>query len=78
MIFEIIQKKPLLACWTISALLEAEIQDKSKADALLKGVTACQILVTFVSVVVRWVRGFAVTQLEIATFAFSIRWDISC
>ncbi|KAJ6031111.1 hypothetical protein N7540_001843 [Penicillium herquei] len=49
-----------------------EIQDRSKADSLLRAITIIQILWLCVQTIARWVEGLAVTQLEIGTVAFAI------
>ncbi|KAH6708721.1 hypothetical protein BKA61DRAFT_557532 [Leptodontidium sp. MPI-SDFR-AT-0119] len=49
-----------------------DIEDKSKADWLLKSLAVLQITWLILTVLVRGVTGLPVTQLEIATLAFSI------
>jgi hypothetical protein len=51
---------------------EAEIQDKSKADTLVRLVWMSQILRLCFEVLARAVVGLAVTQLEIITLSFSV------
>ncbi|KAI1192934.1 hypothetical protein F5X97DRAFT_315863 [Nemania serpens] len=53
-------------------LKKEDIEDKSKADWLLKCFTVLQVIWLVLTVVVRGVEGLPVTQLEIATVAFSI------
>ncbi|KAL3293784.1 Major facilitator superfamily domain general substrate transporter protein [Colletotrichum asianum] len=53
-------------------LSEQDIQDKSKADWLLKSLAILQIVWLVLNVIVRGVTGLAVTQLEIATAAFAL------
>ncbi|EQB59333.1 hypothetical protein CGLO_00299 [Colletotrichum gloeosporioides Cg-14] len=53
-------------------LSEQDIQDKSKADWLLKSLAILQIVWLVLNVIVREVTGLAVTQLEIATAAFAL------
>ncbi|CZR63518.1 uncharacterized protein PAC_13415 [Phialocephala subalpina] len=49
-----------------------DIEDKSKADWLLKSLAVLQITWLILTVLVRGVTGLPVTQLEIAALAFSI------
>lgn len=51
---------------------EKDIKDKSKADALVKGIAILQIAWLLLSVITRYVTGLPITQLEIATIAFAI------
>lgn len=51
---------------------EKDIQDKSKADWLVKGIAILQITWIVLSVIVRRTYGLPITQLEIATIAFSV------
>jgi hypothetical protein len=53
-------------------LSKQDIEDKSKADWLLKTLAVLQITWLILTVLVRGVTGLPVTQLEIATLAFSI------
>ncbi|KAI1161387.1 hypothetical protein F5B18DRAFT_663121 [Nemania serpens] len=53
-------------------LEKRDIEDKSKADWLLKCFTVLQVAWLVLTVIVRGVEGLPVTQLEIATVAFSI------
>jgi hypothetical protein len=57
---------------TVASILEAEIQDKSKADTLVRLLWIFQILRLWVEVVARAATGLAVTQLEIVTLSFSV------
>jgi hypothetical protein len=54
------------------ALREADIQDRSKADWLAKGISILQITWLIVNVFVRALTGLPVTQLEISAFAFAV------
>ncbi|POS73307.1 hypothetical protein DHEL01_v208303 [Diaporthe helianthi] len=54
------------------ALREADIQDRSKADWLAKGISILQITWLIINVTVRGFTGLPVTQLEISAFAFSV------
>lgn len=54
------------------ALREEDIQDRSKADWLAKGISMLQISWLIINVVVRGITGLPVTQLEISAFAFSV------
>jgi hypothetical protein len=54
------------------ALRAADIQDRSKADWLAKGVSILQITWLIVNVAVRGFGGLPVTQLEISAFAFAV------
>ncbi|KAI1393659.1 uncharacterized protein F4822DRAFT_20274 [Hypoxylon trugodes] len=49
-----------------------DIEDKSKVDWLLRCLTVLQVAWLVLTVLVRGVEGLPVTQLEIATMAFSI------
>ncbi|ETS85561.1 hypothetical protein PFICI_03586 [Pestalotiopsis fici W106-1] len=49
-----------------------DIADKSKADWLLKSLSVLQISSLVLTVIARGVAGLPITQLEIATLAFSI------
>lgn len=49
-----------------------DIQDKSKADLLAKGVAVLQITWLIFSIAIRGVWGLPITQLEIATIAFAL------
>lgn len=51
---------------------EKDIQDKSKADWLVKGLAVLQITWVILSVIMRHMNGLPITQLEIATIAFSV------
>ena len=53
-------------------LSEDDINDKSKADWLLKALSILQITWLTLTVLVREVSGLPLTQLEIATFVFSV------
>ncbi|KAF3761385.1 hypothetical protein M406DRAFT_281352, partial [Cryphonectria parasitica EP155] len=53
-------------------LSKDDIQDKSKADWLLKGIAVLQITWLIVSVAARHTTKLPITQLEIATVAFAI------
>jgi hypothetical protein len=53
-------------------LAEEDIEDKSKADWLLKGIAILQITWLILSVAVRGTTGLPVIQLEIATIAFAV------
>lgn len=53
-------------------LRKEDIEDKSKVDLLVKGVTALQIAWIIVTVHARSHTGLPVSQLEIATMAFSV------
>jgi hypothetical protein len=53
-------------------LTKEDIEDKSKADWLLKGFTISQITWLVLTVLVRGTKDLPLTQLEIATLAFSI------
>ncbi|KAG6356943.1 hypothetical protein INS49_014818 [Diaporthe citri] len=54
------------------ALRAEDIQDRSKADWLAKGVSMLQITWLIINVLVRGVTGLPVTQLEISAFAFAV------
>ncbi|KAL9615139.1 MAG: hypothetical protein Q9167_000457 [Letrouitia subvulpina] len=47
-----------------------DIEDKNKADGLLRAITLCQILWFLVNVIGRWVQRLAVTTLELTTVSF--------
>jgi hypothetical protein len=51
---------------------EKDIEDQSKADVLLRTLAVLQITWIILTVLVRGVTGLPLTQLEIATLAFSI------
>lgn len=53
-------------------LREEDIQDRSKADWLAKGISIIQITWLIFNVTVRGMTGLPVTQLEIAAFAFAV------
>ncbi|KAF2994266.1 hypothetical protein E8E13_002274 [Curvularia kusanoi] len=53
-------------------LSKQDIEDKSKADWLLKGLAVLQISWLVLSVLVRGVKRLPVSQLEIATLAFAV------
>jgi hypothetical protein len=53
-------------------LSKDDIADKSKADWLLRAIAVCQITWVILTVTARGILGLPVTQLEIATAAFSI------
>lgn len=53
-------------------LRQADIQDRSKADWLAKGISILQITWLIINVMVRASTGLPVTQLEISAFAFSV------
>ncbi|KAI0550588.1 hypothetical protein F4679DRAFT_541912 [Xylaria curta] len=53
-------------------LRKGDIEDKSKADWLLKCLAVSQVIWLGLTVIVRGINGLPVTQLEIATLAFSI------
>jgi hypothetical protein len=50
----------------------AEINDKSKSDALVRTITITQILWATVQIIVRATRKLAISQLEIAVAAFAV------
>lgn len=54
------------------ALRQEDIQDRSKADWLAKGVSMLQITWLIINVLARGVTGLPVTQLEISAFAFAV------
>ncbi|KAI0410336.1 hypothetical protein F5X98DRAFT_359757 [Xylaria grammica] len=49
-----------------------DIEDKSKADSLLRSLTVLQALWVIVTAIARGANGLPVSQLEIATSAFSV------
>lgn len=49
-----------------------EIEDRSKSDALVKVLTAGQVLWLVIQLILRAAQGLAVTQLEIVTLAFAL------
>ena len=51
---------------------EAEIQDKSKSDALSKFIAVIQIFWLTVMVIIRVIRRISISQLEIMSLAFAI------
>ncbi|KAI0871618.1 hypothetical protein GGS24DRAFT_492119 [Hypoxylon argillaceum] len=51
---------------------EEDINDKSKADSLLRALTVLQALWVILTAIVRGANGLPVSQLEIATSAFSL------
>ncbi|KAJ4411359.1 hypothetical protein N0V82_009011 [Gnomoniopsis sp. IMI 355080] len=53
-------------------LSEQDINDKSKADWLLKGIAILQIIWLILNITVRGITGLPITQLEIATIAFAV------
>lgn len=53
-------------------LSEKDIQDKSKADWLAKGLALLQVTWFVLNVMVRRATGLLITQIEIATVAFAI------
>ena len=53
-------------------LAKEDIEDKSKADWLLKAIAILRITWLILSVAVRGTTGLPVTQLEIATIAFAV------
>jgi hypothetical protein len=67
MIIRLHQEKLL----SLPLLMVEEIDDKSKSDTLVRAIAIVQITWIIVQVVVRAVRGLAVSQLEIAVVAFS-------
>lgn len=46
------------------------IQDRNKADSLLRAVVICQVLWFLVSTVARWIQGLVVTTAELTTVSF--------
>ena len=48
------------------------IEDKNKADGLLRSLTLCQTLWFLVSMVGRWVQGLVTTGLELTTVSFAL------
>jgi hypothetical protein len=67
MIIRLHQEKLL----SLPQLMVEEIDDKSKSDTFVRAIAIVQITWIIVQVVVRAVRGLAVSQLEIAVVAFS-------
>lgn len=57
---------------TYLVLGEQDIQDKSKADGLVKALAVLQATWLVLDVAVRGIMGLPVTQLEVATVAFSV------
>ena len=53
-------------------ITEEEIQDRSKADGLMRTIAMIQICWLFIQVITRWSANIAVTQLEVSTVAFAI------
>lgn len=53
-------------------LRKDDIQDKSKADWLLKSLAVLQVTWIIINVIVRYVTGLPVSQIELATVAFAI------
>ncbi|KAE9365107.1 hypothetical protein N431DRAFT_549410 [Stipitochalara longipes BDJ] len=49
-----------------------DIQDKTKSDSFTKIIAVVQISWTALQVIVRWKRGLAISQLELAVIAFSL------
>ena len=54
----------------LPTLNERVIEDKNKADGLLRAITLCQILWFLVNVVGRWIQRLAVTTFELTTVSF--------
>lgn len=52
--------------------LERSILDKSKGDLFTKGLAVVQVLWLMITLVIRWSRHLAITQLEILAVAFAI------
>lgn len=55
----------------LPSLLEEEIHDRSKGDALLKALALIHVFWLVLSLVARQVSGLPISQLEIATLAFT-------
>ena len=53
-------------------LSEEDISDRSKSDALVKAITAFNVLWLVIQLIVRAAQGLAVTQLEIVTLSFAL------
>lgn len=53
-------------------ITQEEVQDRSKADGLMRAITVVQILWLCIQVIARAAEGLSVTQLEISTTAFAI------
>jgi hypothetical protein len=53
-------------------LAKEDIEDRSKADWLLKGLTVSQITWLILTILIRGIKDLPLTQLELATLAFSI------
>ncbi|KAJ5809556.1 uncharacterized protein N7503_001774 [Penicillium pulvis] len=53
-------------------ITQQEIQDRSKADGLMRAITVAQILWLCIQVIGRAAEDLSVTQLELATVAFAI------
>lgn len=54
----------------LPTLNERVIEDKNKADGLLRAITLCQILWFLVNVIGRWAQRLVVTTLELTTVSF--------
>lgn len=50
----------------------AELDDKNKSDSLVRFIAVIQILSIIIQIIIRGIRHLAVSQLEIAVFAFSV------
>lgn len=61
--------EPPLTCLVLD---KNDIQDKSKADWLVKGLAVLQILWIILNSAARKITGLAITQIEIATVAFAV------
>ncbi|KAF8855325.1 hypothetical protein BDZ45DRAFT_793591 [Acephala macrosclerotiorum] len=57
---------------TLPSITVDEIQDKAKSDSFTKIIAIVQISWNALQVIVRWARGLAISQLELAVIAFSL------
>jgi uncharacterized membrane protein len=51
--------------------MEKEILDKSKGDAVVKGIAVVQVVWLIMQVIARAAKGLPTSQLEIAVLAYS-------
>jgi hypothetical protein len=56
----------------LPTITASEINDKSKDDIFVKGITTLQVLWFILQVIVRTVRRLSISQLEVAVTAFGV------
>jgi hypothetical protein len=71
-VYDLRAKNRTVSIDKLPAITTAEIHDKGKSNAFTKAVVITQVLWMSVQVIVRSVRGLAISQLELMTTAFSL------